>query len=88
MNLLKELPGRDIDQLSLGELQFIYEAVKYPAGGEMQLGSDGALLIFINDDCNPPGWYEYRQRDSMTTASLREFAYIERERRIAALGQS
>lgn len=51
-----------VDGLSDVALWYAYEVARNPANGDMQIGKDGHLLIAINDDANPPGWYHYRKR--------------------------
>lgn len=62
-----------LDGLSDVALWYAYEVARSPANGDIKIGKDGHLLIAINDDVNPPGWYHYRKRTEDNDAAR---AYI------------
>lgn len=66
-----------LDGLTPVALWYAYELARDPDNTDIMVDKDGHLLIAINDDANPPGWYHYRKRaasDNDARAYVRERA--------------
>lgn len=44
-------------------LWYAYEIARCPSNDDIKVDRDGYLVIALNDDANPPGWYHYRCRE-------------------------
>lgn len=87
--LLKELPGWDVNDLTLLQLQYIRRARGKGTYNALNFAmKDGVLLIQLNDDANPPGWYleKFDHIDS-DREKLLEYATAEKARRFDLLGE-
>jgi hypothetical protein len=64
-----------VDSLTTVALWYAYEIARNPSSEDIKVGKDGYLVIYLNDDANPPGWYHYRRRagsDDDALALVRE----------------
>jgi hypothetical protein len=58
-------------------LWYAYEIARCPSSADrdIKVDRDGWLVIALNDDANPPGWYHYKRRagsDDEARALVRE----------------
>jgi len=59
-----EYMDADVFTAALGPvaLFYAYELTRNADARDLRVDKDGWLLIELNDDVNPPGWYHYRKR--------------------------
>lgn len=67
---LPEYSKADVFTATLGEVAtfYAYELIRNKDSRDMKVDKDGYMLIAIQDDYHPPGWYYYRKRATLGKA--------------------
>jgi hypothetical protein len=51
-----------VDGLTDVALWLAYELSRCPSNDDIKVSDDGFLVILLQDDYHPPGWYHYKRR--------------------------